>query len=92
MEARKTVCKNPWCKALFEYSEMDMIVIKEMIDSKNKVIGKEQSMEIPSECPKCKSFNTQLSGGVEWKDKVYDGPRFDGTAHQIKYKVTNFRI
>jgi hypothetical protein len=33
-----------------------------------------------------------MSGGVEWKDKTYEGERFDGVAHQISYKVTNFKL
>jgi len=46
----------------------------------------------PSECPKCRSFATELSGGVEWKEKTYEGSRFDGMSHQIKYKVTNYKL
>lgn len=46
----------------------------------------------PSQCNKCKSFNDDLSGGVEWKDKEYEGSRMDGMPHQIKYKVTNFKL
>jgi hypothetical protein len=45
----------------------------------------------PSVCKKCKSFDTELSGGVEWKDKEYEGDIWDGP-HQIKYKVTNFKL
>ena len=30
--------------------------------------------------------------GVEWKDKEYEGSRFDGMPHQMKYKVTNFKL
>ena len=46
----------------------------------------------PSTCPKCKSFDTELSGGIEWKDKEYEGSRFDGMPHQMKYKVTNYKL
>jgi hypothetical protein len=45
----------------------------------------------PRTCPKCRSFDTELSGGVTWTDKEYEGDRFDGLPHEIKYKVTNFR-
>ena len=46
----------------------------------------------PTQCPKCRSFNSELSGGVEWKDKEYEGSRFDGMPHQLKYKVTNYKL
>ena len=36
----------------------------------------------PGECPKCNSFNSDLSAGVSWVDKKYDGPRDDGKPHQ----------
>lgn len=39
---------------------------------------------IPMECPKCKSFNTELSGGVNWVEKMYNEPRFDGKQHTVK--------
>lgn len=87
-EEFRSVCKNPWCKVPFFYKESEMI-IKEEVDSKNKVINSEK--RAPHECPKCRSFNKELSGGVEWKDKSYEGPRFDGSPHQIKYKITNYR-
>ena len=45
----------------------------------------------PTNCNKCKSFDTELSGGVEWKDRTYDGSRFDDMPHEIKYKVTNYK-
>jgi hypothetical protein len=32
-----------------------------------------------------------MSSGIEWKDKTYEGGRFDGMSHQISYKVTNFK-
>lgn len=46
----------------------------------------------PKECKKCRSFATELSGGIEWKDQTYEGSRFDGKPHEIKYKVTNFKL
>jgi hypothetical protein len=78
MEELKNVCKNPWCKATFVYKESDMVDID----------GK---MMPPTVCSKCKSFDTELSGGVSWSTKEYDGSRFDGMPHQIKYKVTNYK-
>lgn len=93
MEQFRNICKNPWCKAPFFYTEKDMLPIKNENMRGNKIDYSlhESEKESPKECPKCKSFNTELSGGVEWKDKTYEGPRFDGMPHQIKYKVTNYR-
>lgn len=45
----------------------------------------------PKQCGKCRSFGSELSGGVTWNTKEYEGSRFDGMPHQIRYKVTNFR-
>ena len=78
MEELKSVCRNPWCKATFVYREEDMI-----IDGENKIS--------PMTCKKCQSFDKDLSGGIEWKDKEYEGSRFDGMPHQIRYKVTNYK-
>lgn len=89
----KTVCRSPWCKGTFFYTEDDMMVVSD--DSRSSkidgVLGEVQKLP-PSTCPKCKSFNTELSGGVEWSDKEYEGSRFDGTPHQMKYKVTNYKL
>lgn len=91
MEEFINICRNPWCKASFIYTEKDMTLVKsESLKSINSVPD-ENTKEPPTECPKCKSFNNELSSGVEWKDKTYEGSRFDGTPHQIKYKVTNYR-
>jgi len=38
-------------------------------------------------CPKCKSMASDLSGGVEWIDKNYEGSRWDGLPHQLQIKV-----
>ena len=43
-------------------------------------------------CKKCKSFNNNLSAGVEWATKEYEGSRMDGMPHEIKYKVTNYKL
>jgi len=73
------ICKSPWCKAHFEYFENEIIVV-------------DGNGVVPTTCPKCRSFDTELSGGVTWTDKEYEGSRFDGTPHQIRYKVTNFKL
>lgn len=31
----------------------------------------------PGECPKCKSFSKDLSGGVSWADRKYNEPKTD---------------
>lgn len=78
MEQLKGICKNPWCKAQFSIKDLD--------------IKEEDGKKIyPTVCNKCKSFDTELSGGVEWKDKEYEGNPWEG-AHQISYKVTNFKL
>lgn len=46
----------------------------------------------PSFCNKCKSFDSELSGGVTWEDREYEGDRVDNKAHPINYKVTNFKL
>lgn len=92
MEQMKTVCRNPWCKAHFYYTESDMVEVKSDIrTSKIDDVLDEAQKVPPSQCPKCRSFETELSGGVEWKDKEYEGSRFDGMPHQLKYKVTNYK-
>jgi hypothetical protein len=73
------ICKSPWCKATFFYNENEMIEV-------------DGEMMPPKKCSKCRSFDNELSGGVTWTDKEYEGSRFDGKPHEIKYKVTNFRL
>jgi len=89
----KTVCKNPWCKSTFLYKDSDMIPIEtdKRMSNLDNVLG-EIPMMPPPVCPKCKSFDTELSGGVNWKTKDYEGPRFDGVPHEFRYKVTNYRL
>jgi hypothetical protein len=94
MEQFTGVCKNPWCKATFFYTENDFVIVKNETHRANKinqVLGEEQK-EAPKFCKKCQSFDKELSGGVTWKEKQYEGSRFDGLPHQIKYKVTNYRL
>ena len=74
-----SVCKNPWCKSHFTYKEHE------------RLEQEDGQMIPPNECSKCRSFNNELSGGVTWSDKEYEGSRFDGMPHQIKYKITNFK-
>jgi hypothetical protein len=78
MEKILSVCKNPWCKAHFYYTELDMIEVEDQLIP-------------PKSCKKCQSFDKELSGGVDWNDKQYEGPRFDPRPHEIKYKVTNYK-
>jgi hypothetical protein len=93
MEKMKTICKNPWCKGHFYYTETDMVEVKSDIKiSKIENLLNEVKKVPPSQCPKCISFNSELSAGVEWKDKEYEGSRFDGIPHQVKYKVTNYKL
>ena len=45
------------------------------------------SEECPGQCNKCISFDTELSGGVTWTNKKYEGSRFDGMPHPISINV-----
>jgi len=40
-----------------------------------------------TQCPKCYSFDNELSGGVTWTEKKYEGPRMDGMPHPIDIKI-----
>ncbi len=44
----------------------------------------------PQICNKCKSFDRDLSGGITWTEKKYEGSRFDDTPHQIKIDVRKY--
>ena len=44
----------------------------------------------PEFCPKCKSFDGELSGGVTWVDKKYEGSRMDGLPHQTSLNVSKY--
>ncbi len=93
MEIFKSVCSNPWCKSHFTYTENDMVVIKEDVrTSKINEILDDPVKVPPSVCKKCISFNNELSGGVTWVDKEYEGSRFDDQPHQIRYRVTNYKL
>jgi len=93
MEQMKAVCNSPWCKATFFYKEEDMILPNSNSrTSKIDNVLNENEKIPPRVCPKCKSFDTELSGGVSWVDKEYEGSRFDSSPHQFKYKVTNYKL
>ena len=78
METFNSVCSNPWCKAHFSYTELNFIKT-------------DDGMIHPKQCQKCRSFDKELSVGVEWKDRTYEGS-IDTGPHEIKYKVTNYRL
>lgn len=79
MEEFRGVCSNAWCKGHFIYTSSDIRIV--------------DNVEIrPSQCKKCISFNSDLSGGVKWEDKEYEGSRFDDQPHQIRYRVTNYKL
>lgn len=75
MEKVKLVCRSPWCKATFLYQPIE-------------VNG--NLIEEPKYCPKCISFDTELSGGVTWTDKKYNESRFDGKSHKISLNVSKY--
>ena len=79
MEQQKKICSNPWCKGTFFFTEQDFVEV-------------DGELLPPTQCKKCLSFSNELSGGVEWVDKKYEGSRDDGTSHSFRYKVTNFRL
>jgi hypothetical protein len=76
---RTTVCNNPWCKATFRFSDNDLINVDGVLEE-------------PKKCKKCLSFSNDLSNGVTWQDKQYEGERYSNESHQIKYRVTNFKL
>jgi hypothetical protein len=78
MENFTKVCENPWCKGHFNYTSGDI-----------KIIDGDEV--VPKQCPKCLSFANDLSGGVTWSDKTYEGGLYDDGPHEIRYKITNFR-
>lgn len=81
MEELRSICKSPWCKAIFIYTEQDMITVK----------GSDEKLK-PKYCNKCKSFDSDLSGGITWEDREYEGDRIDNKPHHIKYNVTNYKL
>ena len=79
MNIFNSICSNPWCKAQFSFTENDYIKV-------------DNEVREPKTCKKCNSFEKELSGGIEWNDKSYEGPISDNEPHQIRYKVTNFKL
>lgn len=45
----------------------------------------------PKTCPKCDSFNYELSDGIEHEQRHYDGPRQDGLAHQVDFHFSKYK-
>lgn len=82
MEMIPKICQNAWCKAQFYFSEKDMIES----DETGELIKIE-----PPYCPKCKSFNLELSGGVSWEERQYEDDPFINGPFPIKYRVTNYK-
>lgn len=61
-------CSNFWCKVRYEISDRDF----------------ENYREFYSTCPKCRSFDTELSGGVTNNgQRNYEGDRFDNGEHEV---------
>ena len=94
MEQMMAVCRNVWCKATFFYTESDMILVKVENPRNSKIsqVLNDSEKEPPKFCKKCISFDKDLSGGVSWSEKEYEGSRDDGMPHQVKYKVTNYKL
>jgi hypothetical protein len=65
---KRSICKNPWCKATFIY----------------------KCEEAPIHCYKCQSFDSELSDGVSWIDRQYEGDRHDGLPHPISINVQKY--
>lgn len=47
--------------------------------------------DFPKTCPKCDSFNYELSDGIESGEKHYDGPRQDGLAHEVDFHFSKYK-
>jgi hypothetical protein len=77
-EIKKTVCRNPWCKSTFEYKDYDLEIVN----------GEEVP---PRFCKKCISFDKELSDGVKWENKHYEGNPFKGDATEVSYKIKNYK-
>ncbi len=67
---------------------MDLLIICANPWCKGQFKVKEiEGEELPKVCPKCKSFDNELSGGVVWENKKYEGKRHDGQAHETKINI-----
>lgn len=76
---RKSICSNPWCKGTFTFNDNDLINVDGVLEE-------------PKQCKKCLSFSNDLSGGVTWQERQYEGDKYTNEPHQIKYRVTNFKL
>lgn len=85
MDQISKICKNAWCKAQFFFTESDMIESDEITEN-----GEVLKIE-PSFCPKCISFNYELSNGVSWEERQYEDDPFSNGPFPIKYRVTNYK-
>lgn len=47
--------------------------------------------DFPKTCPKCDSFNYELSDGIESGERHYDGPRQDGMAHEVAFHFSKYK-
>ena len=47
--------------------------------------------DFPKTCPKCDSFNYELSDGIESGERHYDGPRQDGMAHEVDFHFSQYK-
>mgnify|MGYP000853843989 CR=1 FL=1 len=90
------VCRNPWCKCQFQYEELEEIPVSireqkvdEILDTENIEEVKEEPekqyrrVPPPKYCPKCISFDRDLSGGIIWTDK------WDGNIRHGDSKIKN---
>lgn len=67
---------------------MDLICKNKWCRGTFKYNGDENNL--PTQCPKCKSFDNELSGGVSWIDKEYEGERWDGMPHITSINVKKY--
>jgi hypothetical protein len=64
-------CDNFWCKAYYDVLEDNLI----------------ENPEIYKQCPKCRSFSSELSGGVENNGQIeFEGSRYDPNPQEVMYK------
>jgi hypothetical protein len=82
MDQYRKICSNQWCKATFFFNENDFTIEIGVNDEEIRVE--------PSVCSKCKSFSSELSGGVSWDERRYDEAIYTGS-QQMRYRVTNYR-
>ena len=71
---RTKICVSPWCKATFS------------VDDSEISISESGDEILPSKCEGCRRNESY----VTWVDKKYDGGRWDGTSHEITYKINKY--